>query len=407
MTLPSEDQVFSYERVRAYALALLIAYAVGFAALIVSRTWPINANGAATCIDFVWLWAAGQMAILGKGLAAYDYTAFSAVQAPLIAVSKGPFPYYHWLYPPHFLLAVMPLGLVSYVVGLALWVGATLCLYLYAISRIIPHRPVLVLALIPFSVPLNVYSGHTSFLLAAFLGLALFYLKRRPYLAGIFLGLLTYKPLFGPLFPVVLLITGQWRVIAGAVVAIGVLVVTASAVFGVGVWSAYLHSLNGLNVQNFMPDKYLDPIIQTVFGLMYWMGASLQVKWFAHATVAVAMAIIVCVIWRRPGSDDLKAAALAIGALTAAPYMLAYDLVTLTIPMAFLVQDGLTAGFLRGERFLLLACVVAIFASVSMPIGPFILVALMFAVLRRLRSSAATSSELGRLGPGALLDNGE
>jgi hypothetical protein len=79
----------------------------------------------------------------------------------------------------------------------------------------------------------------------------------------------------------------------------------------------------------------------------------------------------------------LKAAAIGIGALAATPYMLAYDLVAVGIPAAFLVSEGVSTGFLPGERLLLLGCFLALFLTRQAPVGPVILVALMGLVLRR------------------------
>ena len=53
-------------------------------------------------------------------------------------------------------------------------------------------------------------AGQNGFLTAALIGGALGLLERRPALAGICLGLLTYKPQFGLLFPFVLIADRRW-----------------------------------------------------------------------------------------------------------------------------------------------------------------------------------------------------
>src|SRR6185437_7428179 len=54
--------------------------------------------------------------------------------------------------------------------------------------------------------------------------------RRRPVLSGILFGLLAYKPQFGLLIPVALLMAGQWRAIsAAALTVIALMAVTTLA----------------------------------------------------------------------------------------------------------------------------------------------------------------------------------
>jgi hypothetical protein len=55
-------------------------------------------------------------------------------------------------------------------------------------------------------------SGQSSFVTAAMLLTIFACLDRKPVLAGVLLGLLTLKPHLGLLFPVMLAVSGRWRV---------------------------------------------------------------------------------------------------------------------------------------------------------------------------------------------------
>ncbi len=68
----------------------------------------------------------------------------------------------------------------------------------------------------PFAVAVNVDFAHNAFITAALIGFSLVFLERRPWLSGIFLGLLTYKPHIGVLFPLALLASRNWRALASA-----------------------------------------------------------------------------------------------------------------------------------------------------------------------------------------------
>jgi arabinofuranan 3-O-arabinosyltransferase len=70
-------------------------------------------------------------------------------------------------------------------------------------------------------------------------------------------------------------------------------------------------------------------------------------------------------------SFELKAAALATGALLATPYLFLYDLVALAVPMAFLIRAGGQGGLPTGEWVGLgIACLlILIFPLVKAPVG--------------------------------------
>jgi hypothetical protein len=158
------------------------------------------------------------------------------------------------------------------------------------------------------------------------------------------------------------------------------------------IWRGYGEAFGTSSLDNFMTDDVLDAIDQTVFGVMHWFGAGFAAKWTVHLIAAVVTTALVCFICRRPISSSLKAAALGIGALTVTPYMLAYDLTSLTIPAAFLTREGLATGFLPGERLTLLGCFLALFLMQQIPVGPLILAALLVLVLRRVFLQASPVS---------------
>ena len=60
--------------------------------------------------------------------------------------------------------------------------------------------------------------GHNGFLTALLLGGGLMLLDERPFVAGLLLGCLIYKPQFALVLPPLLLAGWNWRAIAGAAV---------------------------------------------------------------------------------------------------------------------------------------------------------------------------------------------
>jgi glycosyl transferase family 87 len=384
----AEDLVFTKRRLSLFGYAFLAAHVIAFAVRFFAGKWLINKAGNPTFVDFLQWWVGGQFALMRNAAGAYDYSTFSAAQA-LVAASPPPVTYFHWVYPPTMLLLVAPIARLPYVVAFVTWIATTLILYAIALYAILPSSLSIVLTLLPLPVVKNVFDGQTAFLIAALLGLSLVFMGRRPYLSGVCLGILTYKPQFVLFFPLVLLITGQWRVIAGATASALLFAGAAALAFGSNVWLLFLRSLQGHNPATLLPPN-LEAVNQTVFGLMHEAGSGLLAAWIVHLAIALFTTVLARQIWLLPVPHSLKAAAFSIGALIVTPYMLAYDLTALSVPALFLVKDALAHGFMPGERFVLVGCFLALFLYSYVAVGPIVLLTLMVLVVRRVRHTAKT-----------------
>jgi hypothetical protein len=406
-----EDSLFTGHRLKLWGSCLLAAYVIAFAIRFFEGSWMIDKLGHPAFKDFLWMWIGGRFALARNATGAFNYSVFSAAQASLIAHAAPPggFPYFYWVYPPTLLILLAPFALLPYLFSFFVWMAITACLYLAAIYIILPGGLSVLLALLPCTVLMNVSVGQGAFLTAGLLGLSFIFMRRRPYLSGFLLGLLTYKPQFGVLFPIVLVITRQWRVIAGAVASALLFAGAATLLFGINAWVLFLQSIHAHNPATFQPTYALEAMNQTVFGFMHWIGADLKIAWVAHLTVTFGAGALACWIWLRRGSYSLKAAAFSLAALLATPYMLVYDLTALSIPAAFMIEDGRARGFLPGERLILLGCFLGMFLWNLLPIGPIIMLAMMVTVLRRAsyedeagvhERSGAVQPEAGALIPG-------
>ena len=118
-------------------------------------------------------------------------------------------PFYGWHYPPFFFAIAVLVAAFPYAWGLAIWLTAWLAAYLAAIRAILPRPETLLIATAFPAVFVNIGHGQNGFLTTALLGGALQLLDRRPWLAGVLIGLLAYKPQFGVLIPVALLAGGR------------------------------------------------------------------------------------------------------------------------------------------------------------------------------------------------------
>ena len=178
-------------------------------------------------IRFCLSWVTGILAGSGDRTLAYDSTisgiggSLGGWDSCLVTALKL------FVYPPTILFFTYPLGLMPYVTGFAAWTVVTLLLYVVAIYLIVPRPIAILVALSPFPVFFNIFLGQNGFLLAGLMGLSLALMERRPQLSGFLLGLLTFKPQIGILFPFALLVSRKWCVVAGAVTTSVVLVVVS------------------------------------------------------------------------------------------------------------------------------------------------------------------------------------
>jgi Glycosyltransferase family 87 len=379
--LEIESRIFTERRVRFYATGVAIAYALSLAWRLVHGQWIFLPDGRLRCVDFGWMWLSGKFAAAGNPAQIFDYPVFSAAQIALFGHDNCPF-FTPFVYPPTYLFITYLLGFMPYVIAFAAWVTVTLFLYGTAVYAIIPRRAAVVVALAPFFVPVNADFGHNGFLTAALIGFSLASLERRPRLAGIFLGALTYKPHIGLLFPLALVASRNWRALAGAAATSIFLAIAALIAFGPEGWASFFHTLldreSGLS-----PNAAVPLALHSVFGLLRWIHAGAWISWVGHLTVAAIVTLAVAVIWAKPVPYSLKAASVCIGSVLVTPYILFYDLCILSIAVAFLVRDGISRGFLPGERTVLLLLFASLFL-VAVPIGPVVCAALFFLTARRI-----------------------
>ena len=375
-----EDRIFTEGRLRFYSFGVIASYLLALIWSLYKGQFLIGDDGRPTCIDFSWMWISGKLAASSAPVDAYDYNIFSSLRVALVGPASCILD--HFDYPPTFMLFTYPLSFLPYLIAFAVWIAVTLLLYGTTIHSIIP-RPVTVMAAVtPFAVLVNIQYGHNGFVTASLIGLSLALMERRPCVSGILLGLLTFKPQFGILFPIALLASRDWCVFFSAVGAVAAISLTAALFFGYEGWPLFFHTLIQRD-SNLMLDDRLIMVFQSPFGLLRWAGASASVSWAGHLAVVIVVLLAVCAIWARPVPHALKAAALCVGSVMVTPYVLPWDLCILSVAVAFLVRDGLQRGFLAGERLVMLVCWAGLFKPVT-PIAPIICAALLSLVVRRI-----------------------
>ena len=173
----------------------------------------------------------------------------------------------------------------------------------------------------------NVTAGQNGFLTAALIGGTLGLLERRPALAGICLGLLSYKPQFGLLFPIVLIADRRWLTLATAASVAAAFAALSWLAFGTASWEAFAHATPMTSRIVLGEGGAEFERLQSLFGFVRAHGGGETLAWTVQAIGAMAVAAGLVVLWRSRAAYELKAAALAAGALIATPYVYIYDFV--------------------------------------------------------------------------------
>jgi arabinofuranan 3-O-arabinosyltransferase len=343
--------------------------------------------------DFVNVWAAGRFALDGRAPAAYDWTAHR--DAEVRAVGYDFDGYYGWHYPPPAFFFAAALATLPYLVAAIIWLLTTLAAYVAAIAGILGLRTGVLFALGFPAAIWNVTAGQNGFLTAALIGGTLGLLERQPALAGICLGLLTYKPQFGLLFPIVLIADRRWLTIAVAALTAIVLAALSWLAFGSASWAAFVHwaplSSHALIDQGAL-DWYR---LQSVFAFARAHGGGETLAWTVQGIVSLVLAVGLAWLWKSRAAFELKAAALAAGALLATPYLFMYDLVVLAVAVAFLLRLALAREFLSRIEIAALAAagaLILIYPYVKTQVGLAAVAIVMILVMHRAFAQARSAS---------------
>jgi alpha-1,2-mannosyltransferase len=351
---------------------------------------PLDDFGSAIGRDFLNTWMGGRSAFLGGPAPWFDFQSYNTV---LREITGHPdFPDLFWSYPPHLVLFIWPLGLLPYLPAYAVWCVVGLALYLLAAwSGGASRKHMLFLAMAP-GVTVNVFFGQNGFLTAALLIGGIANLDRRPIVSGILFGILTIKPQFGLLLPVLLVLTGRWRVIASTVTTVAALVAVTSIWFGPDVWLEYVRKVS--------PQQHwlllhggglLVPMVSSAFVNARNIGLPLDADWAVQAvTSACALAMVVWTFWRR--RDPVLSLALFVTAtFLFSPWMLNYDMVVFGWVIALLREraDNTVADDRLAIAVWSLPVIMLLFGAIHVPIAMLVLPAFAGRLIWRLSRGEA------------------
>jgi Glycosyltransferase family 87 len=340
--------------------------------------WALAYAGDRFHNDFTFYYVAARIGLAHGWHSIYD---LGLQQAELNAVGSGITiaELARYISPPPVAWLALPFTLLPYEIGYWAWsallVAALALTWRLAAPGSGPARLILLAAAIGWlPVIYGLQLGQPGLFVA--LGVAASYalLPRHPFLAGVALGALAFKPQLAFLVPLALLVAGRRRAFLGSAVALGVLALASVAALGADGLHTYL---DRLSFASSVP-------VNRELTLAYVLG-----DWARPAQLLIAAwAMLVVYFARRRGPEWPYVLAL-VGGMLATPYVHLDDLVMLGLAgWLFLRAQPQAAGYVLVLAILVEAePILGPPALLAVEVGA--LLALSVAVLRRERSPAA------------------
>jgi hypothetical protein len=311
-------------------------YAIGTVGYYISGlhgSFPFPQDQAGYVLGRVFLntWFYGKAAFLSDPGRFYDHDVYARwINEGVPQDASG----HVWSYPPSFLFIAAPFGLLSYPVALAVWTGTGLTA-LYAVVR---NHALQTIAILGSPAALFcLIDGQVSFFMAAITLTALRNLDRRPILSGLLVALCTIKPQTGLLFPVLLIASRRWRVLAAAVLGTAAIVLASSLLWGFYIWRDYVHiGLPAQIADTKETHEGLTPWSPTMMTAMIMAGLEPNLTTAIQLAFTGLAAIFVTIGCARGPMNERRTALFLACSVFAAPYLLAHDLVALTAAVVML-----------------------------------------------------------------------
>jgi hypothetical protein len=332
--------IIQYAEARAHATIVAGILWIA-AAILLSNSGEHDRLGKLKGADFVHFYTIGRIALTAKTPALYDLTTQHALQVQLVPASASDT--FLPVNPPQTALLFAPLAMFPYGIAALLWAVTTAIVYGLVVRSawrparsLIPDAVFVGIAAAAFPPFWNLIlhgQSTTAPLLAFWLGWKALEHDRK-FLAGMALGLLAIKPQFGLALAAVVLVCGEWSLLAGIAASVTIQIALVAVFISASVLSEYFSTLQQLSsmVGMLEPRPYQLHSIRAITNLLpgTWLGLFL---WFALSAVVIGRTIHV---WRSVAPVGVRTAVLVIASALVDPHLTIYDATVLALPFVLL-----------------------------------------------------------------------
>jgi len=293
-----------------------------------------------------------------------------------------------FLYPPNSFWLVIPFSYMPYFLSLVLWSCAGLLIYLVACGAPGWGKNVIIPLMLAPTTLLNFDYGQNGLISAALFvgGFAL--LQKRPIMAGICFGLLSYKPTLGILIPIALIIGRNWVSFITASIVTLATVAWSMEFAGIETWQSFIEesipfsrSLIEYGIGPLMHMMPTPVMTARLFGLESSTGYWIQAIFAIYGILGVAWA------FARKGPRDLVYATIFVGTFMVTPYVHNYDMALVSVALILIFNHSTENGFLPGEKITLALAWVLPLIMLILPIAPAVIAAVFTLLLIKINYS--------------------
>ncbi len=332
MRLEGLSLFFNTQRLKIWPLLFISVYLVVLCLYFFNSTGLIDQKGLPVGSDFITFFSASHLATKGQILDLYNPDKLYSTQKQL---AGGKIPFFAWHYPPHFLFFILPLAYLPYLLSLLVWLSVTVFPLLCLLKKIVPHPATAAIFLAFPGTFQNIVHGQNAFLTAFFLGSGLLWLEKKPFRAGILLGMLTYKPHFSVLVIVSLFACKNYRAISGFICSFATLYCLSVYFWGIEPWKIFFNNL-------FLAQKILETgavniaKMPTVFAAARLSSFSVELAQIIQILVGLTMIGLTYSYWQSKQHIAVKTTFTAAASFLTTPFAFDYDLLILSIAIASL-----------------------------------------------------------------------
>jgi hypothetical protein len=306
--------------------------------------------------DFIQFYVAARLIVQGRASQLFDHqVTFDELRRIVYQTSNLPPSHVRLppVYGPQVGLLFIPFTRLSFSIAAPIWATLSLLAYfacIYVVWKSCPnlreHPRIVALVALAFPPLFHTFirGQITVLLLACFTAAWLAFRADRPVLAGLALGMLVCKPQFLVAIPVVLLLAGAWRALAGTVFSAAAQLGFTWMIFGSAITRAYFSTLWHMSSYMEAVEPGLAPI-QMHSLRSFWILLIPQpaIAKAIYVVSSIAVVILAAAIWKSSSDLALRFSALTLAAVLVNPHLFVYDLLVLAPALLLLAGWSLSA----------------------------------------------------------------
>ncbi len=351
--------------------------------------------------DFVHFYTLGHLASSQRIAPMYDGALLHDAQVELIPESAPEI--YPPVYPPQAAVLFAPVSGLSYQSALLIWCLITIAGYglivwsaWKPVAALLPDRTFVFAAAAAFAPfwSLVLHGQVTIIVLGTFWAGWLALERRRHWLAGFAFGFLALKPQFGIPLAAVVLVCGDWAMLAGAVSSVIAQAGVVWLVLGTGAFIAFAESIpmtlayaDVLEAKPFLSHslRAVTRLTPNWIGLPAWTALSAIVLWLTLR------------VWKSHAPVRVRLGTLVLASALVNPHLIIYDLTVLALPLlwfgAYLQEPGrqeLAERYWTAVYWLFALTFMPTAAAIGVQASVFVMVWLLILIVRAVEADSST-----------------